>query len=160
MVTSTSSPRVELTQPLWGSCIEFARPRSLGRVGGLADGFQSTASSGLSATGAKQEHAHLSAPRPPVRAGQSWAGAGPGHSQNREERGGEARASTTSYPQTRPRRPQPRPRRRRRRCRRPRGMACLMAAFSVGTAMVSRASFAVGAGLYLLGKQETQSRAR
>lgn len=38
-------------------------------------------------------------------------------------------------------------------------MACLMAAFSVGTAMVSRTSFALGAGYYLLRKQETQSPA-
>lgn len=69
-----------------------------------------------------------------------------------------ASASSSSFLPHRPRRPQPPPRRRRRRRRRrPRGMACLMAAFSVGTAMVSLTSFALGAGFYLLGKQEAQS---
>lgn len=53
----------------------------MSRERGLADGSQSRASSSCSATGAKQEHAHLSAPRP-LRAAQSRAGAGPGRSRN------------------------------------------------------------------------------
>lgn len=84
---------------------------------------------------------------------------GPGRGQGavgtRAERARGAGASAASFLQPRPRRPQPRLRRR----RRPRGMACLMAAFSVGTAMVSRTSFALGAGFYLLRKQEIQSPA-
>lgn len=152
----TGSPRVGLARPLWGPCTGLAPVVGPQELRGLAEGYQSVASPSGSSTGAKQEHAHLSAPRP-LRADQSGAGAEPGRSRNREERRGEAGASAASFLQTRPRRPQPRPRRRRR--RRPRGMACLMAAFSVGTAMVSRTSFALGAGFYLLGKLETQSPA-
>lgn len=66
-------------------------------------------------------------------------GRGPGAVGTRAERRRGAGASAASFLQPRPRRPQPRLQRRR---RRPRGMACLMAAFSVGTAMVSRTSFA------------------
>ncbi|CAO2608623.1 ATP-binding cassette sub-family G member 1, partial [Lemmus lemmus] len=66
------------------------------------------------------------------------ANRGPGRGQGavgtRAERRRGAGASAASFLQPLPCRPQPPPRRHHRR-RRPRGMACLMAAFSVGTAM-------------------------
>lgn len=95
-------------------------------------------------------------PAPSVRPNRG-SGRGRGAVGTRAERRCGAGASAASFLQPRPRRPQPPLQRRRR--RRPRGMACLMAAFSVGTAMVSCTFFALGAGFYHLRKQETQSPA-
>lgn len=114
--------------------------------------------------GAKQEHAHLPAP-PTLQAGQ-WRGGGGERGAGRtagaeQEPQPAGRSSRQERAQPRARRPCPPPvsaaraRHRHHRSRpRPRGMACLMAAFSVGTAMVSELVLRPTVRFCLPGEQE------
>lgn len=121
--------------------------------------------------GAKQEHAHLPAPprrgrRPIAGRGRGAGGAGAGPeppaagARARAERSGRARSERSPVRVAGPRRHPPRPRRRCRRRRRcPRGMACLMASFSVGTAMVSELILG-SRGLILFSRRASTQRPR